>query len=88
MQHLEVSGAVRHIYIYIYVIRRLHVNFFGPPVSNLVEIVSELQNTHLFRYDFIRCPLPELVKISTEVVNLSNPRVCAQGGALFRGYRV
>ena len=23
MQHLEVSGAVRHIYIYIYVIRRL-----------------------------------------------------------------
>ena len=26
MQHLEVSGAVRHIYIYIYVIRRLKVN--------------------------------------------------------------
>jgi len=25
MQHLEVSGAVRHIYIYIYVIRRLKV---------------------------------------------------------------
>ena len=27
MQHLEVSGAVRHIYIYIYVIRRLKVKF-------------------------------------------------------------
>ena len=31
MQHLEVSGAVRHIYIYIYiyiyVIRRLKVNY-------------------------------------------------------------
>ena len=26
MQNLEVSGAVRHIYIYIYVIRRLKVN--------------------------------------------------------------
>ena len=26
MQHLEVSGAVRHIYIYIYIIRRLKVN--------------------------------------------------------------
>ena len=26
MQRLEVSGAVRHIYIYIYVIRRLKVN--------------------------------------------------------------
>jgi len=26
MQHLEVSGAVRPIYIYIYVIRRLKVN--------------------------------------------------------------
>ena len=26
MQHPEVSGAVRHIYIYIYVIRRLKVN--------------------------------------------------------------
>ena len=26
MKHLEVSGAVRHIYIYIYVIRRLKVN--------------------------------------------------------------
>ena len=26
MQHLEVSGAVRHIYIYIYVIRLLKVN--------------------------------------------------------------
>ena len=26
MQHLEVSGAVRHIYIYIYVVRRLKVN--------------------------------------------------------------
>ena len=25
MQHLEVSGAVQHIYIYIYVIRRLKV---------------------------------------------------------------
>jgi len=40
MQHQEVSGAVRHIYIYIYyVIRRLKVNFciyamllfHGPP---------------------------------------------------------
>ena len=33
MQHLEVSGAVRHIYIYIYiyiyVIRRLKVNVNG-----------------------------------------------------------
>ena len=26
MQHLEVSGAVRHIYIYIYVVMRLKVN--------------------------------------------------------------
>ena len=26
MQHLEVSSAVQHIYIYIYVIRRLKVN--------------------------------------------------------------
>jgi len=26
MQHLEVSGAVRHIYIYIYVVRQLRVN--------------------------------------------------------------
>ena len=26
MQHLEVSGAVRHIYIYIYVIGRLKVH--------------------------------------------------------------
>ena len=26
MQHLKVSGAVRYIYIYIYVIRRLKVN--------------------------------------------------------------
>ena len=25
MQHLEVGGAVRHIYIYIYVVRRLKV---------------------------------------------------------------
>ena len=36
MQHLEVSGAVRHIYIYIYiyiyVIRRLKVNPVGPCV--------------------------------------------------------
>ena len=29
MQHLEVSGAVRHIYIYIYVIRRLKVKAVG-----------------------------------------------------------
>ena len=29
MQHLEVSGAVRHIYIYIYVIRRLKVKRRG-----------------------------------------------------------
>ena len=28
MQHLEVSGAVRHIYIYIYIIRWLKVNIF------------------------------------------------------------
>jgi len=28
MQHLEVSGAVRHIYIYICVIRRLKVKEF------------------------------------------------------------
>jgi len=28
MQHLEVSGAVQHIYIYIYVIRRLKVKKF------------------------------------------------------------
>jgi hypothetical protein len=27
MQSLEVSGAVRHIYIYIYVIRRLKVKY-------------------------------------------------------------
>ena len=30
MQHLEVSGAVRHIYIYIYVIRRLKVKHHLP----------------------------------------------------------
>ena len=29
MQHLQVSGAVRHIYIYIYVIRRLKVKQIG-----------------------------------------------------------
>ena len=41
MQHLEVSGAVRHIYIYIYiyVIRRLKVNtmtseFISGGISN------------------------------------------------------
>ena len=30
MQHLEVSGAVRHIYIYIYIygIRRLKINLY------------------------------------------------------------
>ena len=33
MQHLEVSGAVRHIYIYIYiyVIRRLKVKDYAIP---------------------------------------------------------
>ena len=35
MQHLEVSGAVRHIYIYIYVIRRLEVKLPGTPWANL-----------------------------------------------------
>ena len=28
MQHLEVSGAVRHIYIYIYIVRLVRVNNF------------------------------------------------------------
>ena len=33
MQHLEVSGALRHIYIYIYVIRRLKVKIYRPKNS-------------------------------------------------------
>ena len=33
MQHLEVSSAVRHIYIYIYVIRRLKVKMDLPEVG-------------------------------------------------------
>ena len=36
MQHLEVSGPIRYIYIYIYVIRRLKVN---PIFGNLVLYV-------------------------------------------------
>ena len=37
MQHLEVSGAVRHIYIYIYIyiIRRLKVNLFSLRLKNI-----------------------------------------------------
>ena len=36
MQHLEASGAVRHIYIYIYVIRRLK----GTSMSVTVHFLS------------------------------------------------
>ena len=36
MQHLEVSGAVRYIYIYIYVIRRLKVN-----LVKLVQLLGD-----------------------------------------------
>jgi hypothetical protein len=39
MQHLEVSGAVRHIYIY--VIRRLKVNI----ISDIVNLLLYLQNS-------------------------------------------
>jgi len=35
MQHLEVSGAVRHVYIYIYVIRRLKVNIYKKTSNTL-----------------------------------------------------
>ena len=39
MQHLEVSGAVRRIYIYIYVIRRLKLNnALHPAVFFMVAI--------------------------------------------------
>ena len=34
MQHLEVSGAVRHIYIYIYVIKRLKIKSAGASVQS------------------------------------------------------
>jgi hypothetical protein len=36
MQRLEVSGAVRHIYIYIYVIRRQRVNSVGLNLFSLL----------------------------------------------------
>ena len=48
MQHLEVSGAVRHIYIYIYiyVIRRLKVNI--PAVSSYTQTFPFFCQTTLF----------------------------------------
>ena len=50
MQHLEVSGAVRHIYIYIYiyiyVIRRLKVNTWNNSLLDVEALqVGRLKST-------------------------------------------
>ena len=48
MQHLEVSGAVRHIYIYIYIVRQLKVNIMSldPILSHLNPVT--ILTSHLF----------------------------------------
>ena len=53
MQHLEVSGAVRHIYIYIYVIRRLRVNntkalTHSPGTLPLTRVYSDIKRNPPF----------------------------------------
>ena len=61
MQHLEVSGAVRHIYIYIYVIKRLKVNIIIP--STFTRTSPKM--TPLFRFStkilcsFLASPCPQ-----------------------------
>ena len=50
MQHLEVSGAVRHIYIY--AIRRLKVNYpFVRDVMRQCEQTSNFQSNAPIRYE-------------------------------------
>ena len=55
MQHLEVSGAVRHIYIYIYVIRRLKVNVHHPFVFYLSYISNETRDDGLTHHSKTSC---------------------------------
>ena len=43
MQHLGVSGAVRHIYIYIYVIRRLKVKFKASFITFRLKEFKKMQ---------------------------------------------
>ena len=58
MQHLEVSGAVRHtyiyIYIYIYVIRLLKVKLtHSIPVVTLRTARMDIKKFHIFLTQFI-----------------------------------
>ena len=47
MQHLEVSGAVRHIYIYIYVVRQLRVKLGRFTRSTPGKVPQYLTNRRL-----------------------------------------
>ena len=51
MQHLGVSGTVRHIYIYIYVIRRLKVNDFFPRHQRSAISETGIKSAYLFALD-------------------------------------
>ena len=68
MQHLEVSDAVRHIYIYIYVIRRLRVINFGSRWSALSRLVTKMLLLCLFYWWRNRVPLS--VISNNEEINL------------------
>jgi hypothetical protein len=48
MQRLEVSGAVRHIYIYIYVVRRLKVKW-QPPMK-VIQLPPPIPGTEHFEH--------------------------------------
>ena len=45
MQHLEVSGAVRYIYIYIYVVRQLRVNVCWENNRHLTNYMKHVNKT-------------------------------------------
>jgi hypothetical protein len=47
MQQLEVSGEVRQIYIYVYVIRRVVVNHPPPSSAEVKESLEQNPNPHL-----------------------------------------